>query len=432
MSKDSWSGTLAFILASIGSAVGLGNFWRFPYIMGQYGGGSFIIAYLVSVLLVGLPLMLIEIAIGRHFKTSLAGTFDRLSTMHKWIWFIPFVLMLLIMSFYVVISGWTLNYMVGAAMDATIPFSEYSNTYNGVVFYLIVLAVTCVIVVLGVKSGIEMVSKMLVPFLFIIAVALAAFSISLPNADKGLAFYFRFDAGALLSPELWLVAIAQSVFSLSVGYGLMLTYASYVKTKESLLKDSLLITAADTSLALLAGLFIFPAVFSFGYDPAAGTSLAFTTLPSIFAVMPFGNIVGVMFFLLLFIAALTSCIAFIEFIVSNVTYTLGISRKTAVLLTGAAIAILAIPSALSYTPMKLSLFGRPFLDAIDFYFASLGAPLSIFVICSLLWLWKEKEFVGELDGGAKWIGKRLYPWCKYVVPLSGLVLFVLAIKNMLA
>ncbi len=427
--NDSWSGTLAFILASIGSAVGLGNLWRFPYIMGQYGGGNFIIVYLICVLLVGIPLMLIEISIGRRFKKSLAGTFDEISKKYRMLWLIPFVLMIIIMSFYVVVSGWTLNYAVNTFLGNTMHFAEYSNTYSGVYYYWIVIMLTCIIVMAGVKSGIERVSKLLVPMLFIIALGLAVFSISLPNSSKGLDFYFKFEPQKLFTPDIWLIAIAQAVFSLSVGYGLMLTYASYVRTKESLLKVSLVIASADTSLALLAGLFIFPAVFAFGYNPSAGTALAFTVLPSIFEVMPYGALVGTAFFILLFIAALTSCIAFLEFIVSNLEYKFKLTRKTSVLAAGIVVSVLAIPSAFSYTPLKVELLGKPFLDAVDFYFVSLGAPISILVICSLLWVWNMDDYLKELDGHTKIIGRHLYFWCKYIIPLTGVILFLLALQS---
>ena len=363
------------------------------------------------------------------FRASLAGTFSKARSRYPWLALIPIAVMFAIMSFYIVVSGWTLNYFVDSLTGSTMLFPEYSETYKGALFYIITLAVTALVVMQGVKRGIENMSKLLVPLLFLIAVVLALFSITLPNAQLGLDFYFELNPAKLLEPGIWLMAIAQAVFSLSAGYGLMLTYASYISSKESLVKDSLIIASADVMIALLAGLFIFPAVFSFGYDPAAGATLAFTILPEIFSVMPFGGIVGALFFLLLFIAALTSCIAFIEFLTSNASHYFRLERKWAVIAVAATIGIAAIPSALSYTPTKLMLLGKPFLDAIDFYFVSLATPLSILAICVLLWSVKADDFVRELGGGPKWLWRKLYLWCKYIIPIAGLLLFAFSLYN---
>ncbi len=369
--REKWSSSIGFILASIGSAVGIGNIWRFPYMVGENGGGAFLIPYLIAVFLFGLPLMMLEFTLGRHFKTSVVPAFSTIGKKFKLAGFFLVFIMGMILSYYLVITGWVLAYSLFFITGNPIPFSQFTGSYYPLLFFLTSAVTTFFVVRAGVRQGIEKLSKFLIPLLFAMLLLLVIFAISLPGAAKGIEFYLTPDFGKLADPFVWTAAFGQAFFSLGVGTGIMLTYGSYMRD-ENIVKSAGIITVSDLLVAILGGFVVFPIVFSFGLDPAAGVQLAFVTLPPVFQEMSFGFLLGAIFFLLLFFAALTSAVSMLEVPVATLIDSYGFERKKATLLVSMVIFLVGLPSALSYTPLKLALFGTPLLDIKDFAFGTIG------------------------------------------------------------
>lgn len=422
--NNSFSSAIMFILASVGSAVGLGNFWRYPYLLGMHGGGSFLIAYVVSVLLIGIPLLLLEISVGRNLRMPLIELYEKKCAKYKFLSYIPFFVEFILFSVYLVIMGWTLSYFVSTATGNFNTFDNFILTYDGVIYALISLLLTAIPIYFGVKKGIEFVSKWMVPLLFIITAVLVMYSFTLPGIDKALEFYTMVDMNKLMSLNHWIIAMSQAIFSLSVGYGLLITYAIYNNQKESILRDALIISVLDCLIAILAGIFIFTVVFTFGYDVGQGPALAFIVLVSIFEVMEFGQIIGTLFFLCLFLAALTSAISLFEYLLSNLKSKFNISRGNLVIILSIIIGLFSIPSALSYSPLKLELVGMLFLDAMDFYIVTLLAPLCVFSVVYIIYFVNKDVLIAEIDvGESKFkVAKYVYVWLKYAIPFIVLIL----------
>jgi len=422
--ESGFSSALVFILASVGSAVGLGNFWRYPYLLGMNGGGSFLIAYVVSVLLIGIPLLLLEISVGRNLKMSLIQLYETKCKKYSFLSYVPFFVEFVLFSFYIVVAGWTLYYFFAMLTGNFITFDKFILGYDSIIFTLITLILTAIPIYFGVKKGIEFVSKWMVPLLFLIAIGLVIYGFTLPGIDKALEFYTTVDMNRLMSLNHWVIAMSQAIFSLSVGYGLLITYAIYNNQKESILRDSLIISVLDTCIAFLAGLFILPVVFTFGFNVDAGPALAFITLVSIFEMMEFGQIIGALFFLCLFFAALTSAISLFEYLLSNVKHKFNFSRGQLVLIISVLVGILSLPSALSYSPMKFEIFGKLFFDVMDQYIVTLLAPLCVFTIVYIVHFVKRDVLINEIDvGEGKFkIGKYVYIWLKYVIPFIVIIL----------
>jgi NSS family neurotransmitter:Na+ symporter len=320
--------------------------------------------------------------------------------------------------------GWTLSYFVSTATGNFNTFDNFILTYDGVIYALISLLLTAIPIYFGVKKGIEFVSKWMVPLLFIITAVLVMYSFTLPGIDKALEFYTMVDMNKLMSLNHWIIAMSQAIFSLSVGYGLLITYAIYNNQKESILRDALIISVLDCLIAILAGIFIFTVVFTFGYDVGQGPALAFIVLVSIFEVMEFGQIIGTLFFLCLFLAALTSAISLFEYLLSNLKSKFNISRGNLVIILSIIIGLFSIPSALSYSPLKLELVGMLFLDAMDFYIVTLLAPLCVFSVVYIIYFVNKDVLIAEIDiGEGKFkVAKYVYVWLKYAIPFIVLIL----------
>jgi len=418
--RERWSSSIGFILASIGSAVGLGNIWRFPYIVGLNGGGAFLIPYLIAVFLCGLPLMVLEFAMGRHFKTSVVATFSAIRKRFRFAGFFLVFVMGMILSYYLVITSWVLAYSLFFILGVTIPFSAFTGSYYPLLFFLISGIMSFVVVRAGVKGGIERLSKFLVPVLFGMLCVLLFFSLSLPGAIQGIEFYLTPDFSKLLNPFVWTAAFGQAFFSLSVGVGIMLTYGSYMG-EERIVKSAAVITIADLLVAILSGLVIFPIVFSFGLDPATGVKLAFVTLPPIFQNMSFGSFWGALFFLLLFLAALTSSISMLEVPVATLIDSYGFKRKNATWIVSLIVILIGLPSALSYTTLQLELFGKPLLDLKDFAFGTVGIIASGLVLSIIAgWFLDPGIIFKEIKGGRR-IQKLFLIIIRFFIPL---ILFI--------
>lgn len=414
--REKWSSSLGFILASIGSAVGLGNIWRFPYIVGLNGGGAFLIPYFIAVFLFGLPLMVLEFAMGRNYKNSVVATLSAIRKRFRFAGLFLVFVMGMILSYYLVITSWVLAYSLFFIIGVTIPFSEFTSSYYPLLFFLMSGIICFVVVRAGVKRGIEKLSKVLVPVLFGMLCILVVFSFSLPGVMRGIEFYLSPDFSKLFNPYVWAAAFGQAFFSLSVGVGIMLTYGSYMG-EERIVKNAAVITVADLLAAILSGFVIFPIVFSFGLDPAAGVKLAFVTLPPIFQTMSFGSFWGAVFFLLLFFAALTSAVSMLEVPVATLIDSYGFKRKNATWIVSLIVAVIGLPSALSYTTLQLELFGKPLLDLKDFAFGTVGIIVSGLVLSVIAGWFLDQGIIIKAVGGNKRAQKLLIFIIKFLIPV---------------
>lgn len=374
--REQWKSRTGFILASAGSAVGLGNVWRFPYLAGEHGGGVFLALYLVFVFTIGISILLAEFTIGRAAKRQPAGAFRVLGG-GRWIaaGYFGVASAFFVLSFYSVVGGWTLAYMVKAitsGLDGTTAESAgqvfnalTADPFKPMAYHGIFMALTIVIVMRGVRSGIEATSKMLMPALFILLLVLVGRALTLPNAGAGLAFYLQPDFTRVTTGTV-IAALSQAFFSLSVGLGAMITYGSYLSSQESLPKSAAWVAVIDSGVAFLAGLMIFAAVFAFGLNPAAGPGLTFVTLPTIFGKLPAGPLFAFAFFSLLALAALTSAVSLLEVAVAYLIDEHGVSRSHAALLLGVIIFLLGIPSSLSLGVWSdVTLLGLGVMDFMD-------------------------------------------------------------------
>ena len=407
--RDNFSGRYGFIAAAAGSAIGLGNIWKFPYITGVYGGSAFIIVYLVCIALIGLPVMLSEITAGRRAQKGVFGAYKTLAPGTPWFFsgYMGIAAAFLILSFYGVVAGWTLEYVVKSLTGA---FSGKTPEQIGAMFSGFIsqplrpvcwqagfMMLTGAIVAAGVKNGIERYSKILMPVLLVLLVFLCARALTLEGASKGLAFLFKPDFSKL-SGQGVLAALGHAFFSLSLGMGALVTYGSYVKKDENLASLAFQITIADTVIALLAGIAIFPAVFAFGIKPAAGPGLVFVTLPNVFQQMPLGSIFALLFFSLLAIAALTSSISILEVVVAHLVEDFRVSRKTATLSMTLVITLFGIPSALSFGPLSdVTLFGASFFATADHLASNILLPLGGMCIALFVgWKLARRDVADEL------------------------------------
>lgn len=401
MARERWSTGLGFILASIGSAVGIGNIWRFPYIVGANGGGAFLLPYLISVFLFGVPLMMLELAVGRHLQTSVGPAFRAIGRRFFPAGVAIVAIVSLILSYYLVVTSWVLAYALFFALRRPVDFDAFTGSCYPLLFFFLSGLIVYATVRSGVREGLERISRIVIPLLVVILLFLVGFSLLQPGAAEGVAYYLSPDVSLLSDPMIWGAAFGQAFFSLSVGMGILLTYGSYLE-KADLFRNATVIAVADVLIAILAGFMIFPLVFSFGMDPAAGVNLAFVTLPTVFAGIPFGWVLGMLFFAMLFLAALTSAASMLEVPVATVIDLYGSTRQKATLLVFGAIVLLGLPSALSYTGLRLELFGTPLFDLSDYYFGTLGLICSGLIVSIVAgWFVDPAWLFGELGGSPR-------------------------------
>lgn len=437
--RDGFSSKIGIIAAAAGSAIGLGNIWKFPYITGVYGGGAFILVYLVCIALIGLPVMLQEFSIGRRAQANAIGSFKKLKPNTPWFltgW-LGFAAAFVILSFYGVVAGWTLSYVFSAITNsfAGQDPEALGNMFGGLVvnpwkpilFQVIFMVLTAGIILGGVKNGIEKYSKILMPLLLAIIVVLDIRAITLPGASAGLAFLFQPDFSKLTASAV-MSALGHAFFSLSLGMGTMITYGSYIGKKENLGVTALQVTIADTAIALLAGLAIFPAVFAFGIEPGAGPGLVFITLPNVFNQMPGGYIFAIMFFVLLAVAALTSSISILEVVVAYFVEDKGWDRKKSTIIATVAITALGAFESLtnSVINFKLPLLKGGVMHSFGFFdwmieMSDLMLPLGgLFISIFVGWVMTKEDVDDEITNG----GELSHAWMgifevltKYVAPV---------------
>lgn len=432
------------ILAAAGSAVGLGNIWRFPYETGNHGGAAFILVYLACVFVMGMPIMIAEFTVGRHSKASTGRAFAALApgTQWKWIGYIGVLAGLLILGYYSVVAGWTLEYILASLTngfagkgpeDFVVIFQEFSqDPFRPLVWLLAFLLFTHFIVVKGVKDGIEKSSKIMMPVLFVLIIVLAVCSMSLPNAEKGLEFLLKPDFSKV-NAGVFLGAMGQAFFSLSLGMGCLSTYASYFGPDTRLGKTALSVGVIDTMVAILAGLIIFPAAFSVGIQPDAGPSLIFITLPNVFQ-QAFGGIpalamiFSLMFYVLLALAALTSTISLHEVVTAFLNERFKMSRNRAAILVTSFCLVTGVLSSLSLGAWGTKFFGLGFFDLLDFVTAKLMLPMSGLLVCLFVgWYLKRSLSYDELtnNGLQKASYFPVYMFIlKYFAPVAIVLIFV--------
>ena len=410
--RDSFGSGFGVLVAMAGSAVGLGNLWRFPYLVGTNGGAAFIIIYLAFVLLLALPIMYSEFIIGRRSQANVFGAYRVLAPGTKWCntGYIYVLGSLAIISFYCVVGGWTMAYLWKAVTfkfsvaDTAVLGDIFNRTVTSntepLVFMLIFLFATALIVMAGIKEGIERYTKVMMPLLFVIVVIVAIRSLTLPDASAGLDFMFRPDFSKVTS-KTFLDALGQAFFSLSIGCGTIMTYGSYVNRRENIVGLSAQTAITDTLFAIIAGLAIMPAVFSFGISPAEGPGLVFVTLPFIFAQIPFGAFLAILFFFMLFIAAITSSISQLEVIVSYLKEEFSMSRKVAITSSLVVIVTFGVLCSLSQgTLSDVNILGYNFFDFFDKSSANILLPLGgFFAVIFVGWKMKKQDVEDELTSG---------------------------------
>lgn len=410
MKRDNFATRLGLLAAAAGSAVGLGNIWKFPYITGKNGGAAFILVYLVCIVLIGVPVMLSEFALGRKTQANAVGAYKKLEP--KKSWYLTGILSVLtafiILSYYAIIAGWVFSYISKAITGklTSIAPSALGDYFNGIIsqtaqplfWNFVVLAITAFVVIAGVKDGVEKYSKMLMPILFVLLIILMVRSVTLHGASKGLEFLFKPDFSQL-TPASILEAVGHAFYSLSLGMGIIMTYGSYIKKEENLVSLSLQVTVLDTLVALMAGIVIFPAVFAYGLEPNSGPALIFVTLPAVFKSMPFGSFFATLFFALIAIAAITSTISLLEVVVACFTEQFSIERKKATILISIALFIVGIPSTLSFGVWSdVSIFGKSIFDAFDFLTSNIFLPFAGILVCIFVgWIWGSKNAAKEIS-----------------------------------
>ena len=444
MDRASFGSKIGAILAAAGSAVGLGNIWRFPYEAGNHGGAAFILLYLACVFIMGMPIMIAEFTVGRRAKASTGRAFGLLANNSKWnvIGMLGVLAGLLILGYYSVVAGWTLEYILSSVTngfadkkpeDFVAAFQSFSqDPIRPVVWLLAFLFFTHYIVVKGVKDGIEKSSKILMPVLFILIVVLAICSMALPNANKGLEFLLKPDFSKV-NADVFLGAMGQAFFSLSLGMGCLSTYASYFDSDTRLGKTALSVGVIDTFVAILAGLIIFPAAFSVGIQPDAGPSLIFITLPNVFQ-QAFGGIpflamiFSLLFYVLLALAALTSTISLHEVVTAYLNERFKISRNRAAMLVTGFCVVTGILSSLSLGAWDAKFFSLGFFDLLDFVTAKLMLPLGGLLVCLFVgWYLKRSVSFEELTN----YGLQKAPYfpiymfiLRYFAPIAIILIFV--------
>lgn len=410
--RGSWSSTLGFILATSGAAIGLGNIQRFPYITAEGGGAAFVLIYLACVLLLGLPLILVEFSIGRHTERNPVCALEKLRPRaHHWkaVGFLGVLTAFFILTYYSVIGGWTLGYIVEMGLSHDVSIKEFAADPVIVLGYMaLFLAITMLILMKGVKKGIERYSKIFMPILFVLLIILVARSLTLPGSFEGIKFYLQPDFSEV-TWKTWLLALGQAFFSLSIGEAVLITYGSYASKKENLPLSASYIVLFDLLIALLAGFIIFPALASFGFEPKQGMGLTFIVLPKVFLMMPFGAFFGALFFLLLAFAAITTAIALLEMPVIYLIDSWHWTRKKAVWVMGTLAFLIGIPSALSRGSSErlsnMTLSNLPFTgfyEIMDFIWGNLGMVITGGLLAIFTgWVWGTREASKELEISCK-------------------------------
>lgn len=429
--REQWKSRVGFIWAAVGSAIGLGSIWRFPYVVGENGGATFVFLYLICLFLVGFPTLISEILIGRRTQLNPSGAFKKIGRHKGWqsTGKITILTGFLVSSFYAVIAGWTFGYFLQALFGKLTHFQStqasviYFHSFSasplwGIGSLAAFLVLSFVVLYTGVQKGIEAGNKIMMPLLLFVLLFLAIRGFLMPGGERGLAFVFQPD-WSQVTPTAILLALGQAFFALSLGQGTMVTYGSYLSKKENIPRTCLPITLFGLSVSLLAGIAIFTIVFSFGLAPASGSSLMFQTLPIIFSQIAGGYLLCLLFFFLLVLAALTSQISAMEPLIAYLMDRWNWKRRRATLATTIAVFILALPCALSFGPWKcLTLFGRNFFNLLLFLCLNILIPIGGLAAVILVgWRWSFKNAFLHLREGAETLFRN-HPYLKWYFEIS--------------
>lgn len=440
--RSSFTGKIGFVLAAAGSAVGLGNIWRFPYLAAKYGGGVFLLVYILLAVTFGFALMTAEVAIGRKTGLSAIGAFRTLNKKYAFIGYLAAIIPVIILPYYSVIGGWVMKYLFafisgnGAVAAGDTYFDGFiSATAEPIVWFLIYIGLTALVVLFGVEKGIEKVSKVMMPVLIVLSLFIAVYSMFMPGAMDGVRYYLLPDLSKF-SVTTVVAAMGQLFYSMSLAMGIMITYGSYMKKEVSLESSVKQIEIFDSGIAFLAGMMIIPAVFVFsGGTPEAlgkGPSLMFVTLPKVFGSMFGGQIIGVVFFLLVLFAALTSSISLMETVVSIVCDKFALGRKTACFAVFAGAVLIGLPSALGYGLLGgVKIIGMQFLDFFDFISNSILMPVVAFLTCVFIgYVIKPKTLIEEVEITGVFKKKKLFEVViKYVAPIFIVLILISSVLD---
>lgn len=427
MEKKQWASRIGFLLAAAGSAIGLGNLWKFPYLMGQNGGFTFLVMYLIFIVVLGLPVMMLEMGLGRFSGKDPVQTYALVHPKAKIVGILGVLAPFIILSYYSVIGGWIIKYIVSYITIQAAPadFNAFIASNETVIWHFIFMAITVGICYMGV-SGIEKASKIMMPVLFILLIAIAVRSVTLKGASVGLKFIFEPKGSFTLSSIN--AALGQVFYSLSLCMGITITYGSYLSKNESIPKSCAIVAGMDTSLALIAGVAIFPAVFVFGLEPGQGPGLIFGTLPNVFNAMPGGVIFAIAFFVLVFFAAVTSAIALLEVAVAFTIDSWGWSRKKSVAILGFGAFLLGILSALSFgTLSNITILNYSVFDFIGMITDNIMLPVGGLLMCFFIgWKFDINKLADEIEIGSNGFKiRKLWISCiKYIVPLLLIIVTV--------
>ena len=443
--RETFSSGMAIFFATLGSAVGLGNIWKFPYLTGENGGGAFVFAYLICVLLLGIPIMIGEFYIGRKTRKNVIGAFEKLKVKKVWksIGYMGIATAFLIMFFYSSVAGWVYSYVFKALTGTFSQLStkstaeavnfvnaQFNNTTGSlmppIIWQFIVMAVVSIILIAGVKKGIEKVTKTLMPLLFALIIACDIRALMLPEAFTGLKFLFSVDFSKLTMAVI-VTALGLAFFKLSLGMGTMITYGSYFTKDNNLLGTSAKVALSDTLVSLLAGIAIFPVVFQFGMEPSGGPGLLFKTIPLAFSKMPLGNLLLIGFFILTSIAATTAMISIVEVIVAFLSEEKKLNRTMAVLMTTGTIFIVGALTVHSRSLFgQAQIFGKNFFDLFDYISSNLLLPLGGLLIAIFIgYVIDKKDFCRELSNDGTIENEKLVSIVRFILRYIAPVLLII-------
>ena len=427
--RASFGGKLSVILVAAGSAIGLGALWRFPYIAGKHGGAAFLLVFLLSIFVVGIPAMLAEFAVGRRTKKNAVGAFRTLSKRWSWLGYSGVLGALLISGYYYLIAGWSLQYfadsVTGGMFNSPLPFKEqfdlFQASWKPLIWGVLFILMTHFIVARGVEKGIEKASKVMMPMLFVILIIMAVRVAFMPGAAEGYKFFLSCDFAEAFKAETIMMAIGQAFFSLSVGMGCMVTYASYFKQDNNMVSTSFNVSILTLLVSVLAGLVIFPAVFSAGLQPTEGPALVFVTLPEIFKGMPLASVWAAIFFLLVILASLTSTISFHEVLTAYFAEEFSLTRKRAAMVT-------TVVSIVLSTVTFFSLFGIDFFNIFDYVTANVLMSLGAMFTCIMVMWFMKKDFMKDELTNNGLCNRRLTPvilfMLRFITPVLILYIFI--------
>jgi len=425
--KEKWGSEFGFIISSIGAAVGLGNLWRFTYQTSENDGGTFLIPYLIILGTFGLSMLLIEFAVGREFQ---AGVISSLTAIRKKFWIIGLMIVVntsLILSYYLVIVGWVISYLTMYVVGNKISFQEFSNTPYPVIAFVVILGINFIILRAGVKNGIERVNKVAVLMLIALIIPMTIWAVTLPDAKKGLEFFLVPDLSGMDNPSIWTNALGQVFFSVAGAQGILVAYGSYLRGRTSIMKNSFIIISGNALFSFVAGIFLFSTVFAFGFGTDGGVAILFEVLPETFEKLPGSQYLGMIFFLLLSIAGITSSIAMFQVPISaleEAKQSWGKNKSVMVVIGG--IFSIGMLSAISYSNMEFSVFGMPLLDLFDTAVGTYGlAVISTIFLSAVTWFMDKDALVNQINQQSKIkIPKESITVARFVLPAITIIAII--------